>query len=472
MHIREWAAFLMLVMTWMPSLGQDRSARQYAEKVAGMPLKISIRPSTRTPTVNQRVDLIVALLDGNDKPAKAASDVQITITVADPSGKTTTLTVTIKSGMAIETQSITPRSPGRYILEVTDQAKKLLSDKYSFYARQMPVKAKASLVPSGRSFAWFAAKPAPFAAAPAASTAVQPRLILELLARTEGVLSDGKDSATVSATYLGEDGLGAPQDIQVWFRRSHGDLDRRPLVIAKGGMEGRVLWTSKWPVEDASIDFVSATPRCNVDEPRSFKASFVNRVDGIVATGPHVFSLAEKPTITVNFLDHDGNTMKADRPRTVTFSLKDTGITVSPTETHLAVGGGPVTATLSPVSLGHSTIQIDSDGMRNGSTVFEVTVTIGSLILLALSLGFLGGALSYIRTRKDPLLRLMGGLAGGFVLAALWVFLGLVPIVRAVVPLNFISVALFSLIGGYVGTPVLDWAWGQMKKDIVPAGGG
>src|SRR5262245_61140169 len=105
------AALCILAATSVPSAAQRQPLPQYQARVAGKPLKISIRSSARVVAVNESIDLVVSLLDGNGQPAKAMDLVQVNITVTEPSGKSLTLTVTINKSSQSQTRPFIPATP-------------------------------------------------------------------------------------------------------------------------------------------------------------------------------------------------------------------------------------------------------------------------------------------------------------------------------------------------------------------------
>jgi hypothetical protein len=122
---------------------------------------------------------------------------------------------------------------------------------------------------------------------------------------------------------------------------------------------------------------------------------------------------------------------------------------------------------MSPVSPGKASIRVASAGLRNGLADYSADVTIGWVIALVILGGLGGGGLSYLKSPAMPGLKFAGGVAGGFVLTAAYVF-GMVPALPAL-PLNSISAMASSLVGGWAGTSVLDWAWGSVKgKGAIP----
>jgi len=149
--------------------------------------------------------------------------------------------------------------------------------------------------------------------------------------------------------------------------------------------------------------------------------------------------------------------IKPDKKRTISFTVKDIGVTVSPQEMTIGPDDNPQAALLTPVSPGMASIQIATDGLRHGATDFSTDVTIGWVVLTVLFGGLTGAGLSYLQMREKPALKFGGGAVGGFVLASAYV-LGAVPMMPAL-PLNSISAAASSVVGGWVGTGVLDWMW-------------
>ncbi|MBI4471642.1 MAG: hypothetical protein HY646_03175 [Acidobacteria bacterium] len=109
-------------------------------------------------------------------------------------------------------------------------------------------------------------------------------------------------------------------------------------------------------------------------------------------------------------------------------------------------------------------LQIDSAGLRQESVTYAIQVTYWALLIACLIGGLFGGSLSFLQNRKAPLLRLLGGVAGGFVLSAFYVFGDIPAFVQIALARNTITVLAVSLVGGYGGASILEWALKHIKK--------
>jgi len=461
MYIRALIGLAVLIFT-VPRT----DAQKVAGTLTGVPIRLRIRPSTQTPTVNQELKLVVTLLDGQGQPANSRGMVEAYIFVHPPSGVREKFTEMISGGASSDTQNYTPRAVGRHTVDVVDKAGRLLADASSFYVFARSMQRRSGLPPNwwiGTDQArWMAAKPPP-PITPRNQSRKKATLHVSYDGGPEGVLADGNDAVKISVIY--DDGVGgaAPEDIRVWFRHTAGKIDNRPLVVPKGEHLGEARWTSKDAVRAATIEYVAPTQQFELDVPAANTFKFIRHVVRLSPIVSPMISIIDRPEITVHFADVNGMAVKTDRPRSVTFSVIQSGVTVSPATHAIDEGGGPVRATITPASLGTAKIQIDSDNLVIASTTVEIQVGIGSLIYLSLLGALAGGGLAYVRDRKDLPLKLMGGVAGGFVLAAIYVF-GVVPLSGAALPTNAISAIVISLVGGVMGIAVIDWTWAKLSK--------
>lgn len=456
--MRNWILFAMLLPALSPA-----HAQKVAEALAGVPIRLAVRASTATPAVGQKLELIVTLLDGDGRPAMARSTVQCAILVRTPSSGLTNMEETLKAGASSDTQEYTPRAVGRYAVEVIDKAKRLQMGATSFYVFPRSVPKRSALPPKWWMEAgeprWLAAKPPPPVDQIVTRRPNKAKLSVGYAAGEAG----GADAVNISVAYDDDNGGGAPEDIRVWFRYSTGEIDKRPLVIPRGGQLGEAVWTSKLPVPAVTIDYVAPKERFDVDIPAANTFHFVPPVVRLAAFVPPTISILDKPDMTVHFVDGRGNSVRSDRQREVTFTVMQSGVTVSPTKQSVAAGEGPIQVKITPASLGTAKIKIDSIGLNSDGITVAVEVGIGSLIYLSLLGGLAGGGLAFVKDRRNLPLKLLGGIAGGFVLAATYVF-GLAPLSSAILTQNAVAAFAISLVGGWAGFAVIDWTWSKLSK--------
>jgi hypothetical protein len=458
---------LLLALYPPPSNAQFR---EYALKVAGQPLKIRTRPNVPNPPAGRKIYIVVTLLDEKGNPAKALKDENIVINVTEPSGKVRVLSEKINRGKVSDTHEYTPPTSGNYLLEAKDEKKILYSDKYQFFVPGRMTSPAPR--PNASLFPGFAARQEPGVASFFQDPISGAKIYLAVLSREEGILADGKDAAQVTATFADDEGKAAPVPIRLLFQRGGGDLDSNPFVIPKDAYEGRANWTSTSSAS-ASLEFLNSSPQYTVEGNKKFTVKFIQGVDGLSnAIGPESFSFLQRPTLTVFFVDHLGRSVTTDRKRTVTFAAGNSNVRPDPSSVEVPAGSPSATVTLVPASTGSTTIRIDSGDLRNGTQTYTVTVTNWWLGLTCLLGGMFGGGLSLLHkpphhsAKRLPMAivsRLFGSVAGGFVLATLYMFGNVPGLLKVDIARNLVSALAVSLVGGFGGISILQWALTKFK---------
>jgi hypothetical protein len=264
--------------------------------------------------------------------------------------------------------------------------------------------------------------------------------------------ANGKDAATISATYESSDLTPAPSDIHVWFHWVNGTLDAQPLLIKKGTFSGITHLTSL-RAGDVNLKFVSSTPPYRAEGDTDLTAHFVPPL--VALLGPERLSIVDNTPVMIVFLDAQNNPVAPGKNWSVTLRSKESRLHFGP-ESFEVPGNSPIgTAQLLPVSWGNDTVE--AVVANYNPQPLTVVVTGWIVVGLCLGGGIAGGLAAYSRFKGSWFWRLFLGILGGAVLSWMYVFLAL-PNVGANVAHSIVSVLFVSILGGYLGTTVLDLA--------------
>jgi hypothetical protein len=280
-------------------------------------------------------------------------------------------------------------------------------------------------------------------------------------------VANGKDSVQITATYESEDLSPAPTDIHVWFRWDFGKLDPpQPLVIAKGTFTGKTALTSASPT-DVHFKFDSSTPHYRAQGDTDCTFHFVPF--GAALTGPDQLSIVDNPQITIVFFDEDQKPVAPGRSWQVNLSSKQSKLHFAPQSFQVAPNSPTTTSALYPVSFGSDTVGV----VVEHYTPLPLPIRITGWMVLGLCLGggLAGGLAAYNKFKGSVLWRMFLGILGGSVLCWMYVFLAL-PTVSNGIAHSLVSVLFVAIVGGYLGTSVLDWAatkFGFVKGVSEPA---
>ncbi|MBI1898702.1 MAG: hypothetical protein HYZ57_09950 [Acidobacteria bacterium] len=471
--------------------------------------KLAVRPPAQVVYIGQKVALQVSLLNANEQEVAAVRNVDVLVEITCPSGKLLTISGDIDEGKTHDLFGWQPAETGickivarqkrkkesfqsvvqqnappdydRKLLEGFDSVMVLRKRTMGTPSRK-PVRAAprgpGAMLPRtfgpSRLAMSFAARPdgdgwQADESKPAAAARARPdsgSLIFEIQQRDNAAIwADGQDAAIIKVWYASDSGLPAQRDIRVWIERSHGKLEpEQPLIIRAHAHVAEARLTSEWPA-DARIRFVSSAPPLPVaGSPGPWTVRFATAILGIAPNGPGWLTLVDRPALVAHFFDHNGNPAATATRRHVRFVPSNTYIAVQPDAVEVEPGSSDASVLMLPVSVGSSEITLLSPGLP--PAVHTVSITIGILIACCLIGGLFGALCAYLQKRKDFLATAVTGIAGALVLASVYVF-GLVPIVKEVALLrNIVSVIVVSLVGGYSGVYVLEWARGRLLQKV------
>jgi hypothetical protein len=455
--------------------------KQQAALAAAQPAKVSAKLIATEILVGSNAEVEITLLNAENLPVAAKQDWHCEVSIHYRSGKSSTQTTWIKKGEASGNFEFVAAEAGLVTLNVSPMSGGLRPDKLTIIVRptQAPSKKKKSVpansaLPSIRTYptalsirtggqsAGLKLASLALAAAPNGSSqnpqiqgaTTKKAAVLHLSVSDVGgnYFANGRDAAVITAVYEGADLSPAPADIHVWFHWADGYLDPQPLQILKGAYSGTTKVTSLRPA-DVQVNFVSSTPSYEAQGDTQFTVHFVPPM--AVLIGPEKLSVVDNSPVMIVFLDAQNNPVAPGKNWAVTLRSHQSKLHFAPQSFEVQGTSPSGTSALFPVALGSDTVEAV---MANYQLQSRAIVITGWLVLaLCLGGGLAGGLAAYNKFRGSWLWRIFLGILGGAVLSWLYVYLAL-PNVSSNLAHNTFSVFFVSVLGGYLGTTVLDIA--------------
>jgi uncharacterized membrane protein YeaQ/YmgE (transglycosylase-associated protein family) len=480
---RVCALFILLVaaapgrsLLWAQLTGQARAqiSRQ-ATLQSAQPAKVSLKILTTNIMVGARPQAQITLLSANDQPVPAKEDWQCAVSLRFPSGNSTSQTVLIRKGESVGRFEFSAVEAGLTSISVQPKVAGVRSDKTEVIVRPakrkvtqrmlrgqpLPGYALPSLKRADSASAQLrtvslkssanAPDPGPDNQTPAPGNSPVLHIFVNDVGGT--FIANGTDAAVISAVFDSPDFSPAPTDINLWFSLSNGSLDPpQPLKIVKGSFSGQTHLTSPWPA-DIQVSFVSSTPGYKAVGDTSFVVQFVPV--GVAILGPEKLSVVDNAAVMIVFFDGQGNPVPPGKNWAVTLRSKESKLRFAPQSVQVEPNSPTGSAVLFPVSFGSDTIE----AVIANYTPQPLPIVITGWLVLGLCLGggVAGGLAAYDKFKGSWLWRIFLGILGGAVLCWLYVYLAL-PSVDVNIAHNTFSVFFVALIGGYMGTTVLDFA--------------
>lgn len=463
--------------------------KQQAASLAARPARLSLSPLSKQVNLGKTFQVNVTLLSADNKPVAAERDRSIDIDVELPSGKKTTQTLEIPKGATSAVvnlaspeaglASITARPnssdirPAKTDLLVLPTTSGLPSNKRSLAATGKKPTSKLALpdalpryLPArlGHSATFQTvrfemrenSRAGPSDSGPPQSVTSSAQLQIRIDNAGSDYIANGSDAAIISAYFENPDGTPAPTNINIWLTFTRGSLAPGVLQIPKGSYFGSARLTSTWP-GDVHIAFVSSNPAYALEGATAFDVQFVPL--GVILNGPAKLSVIDNVPVLVVFVnDHGPIAPGKDWP--VKLLTSQSKLAFTP-DSLIVKGDSPLgTAMVLPKSVGSDTIEaVVSDYQP---VPLNVEVTWRLILALCLAGGMLGGIAAWQQLKGSWFWRIFLGLLGGAFLSWLYVFLAL-PITVAGsaignVAHNTISLFFVSVLGGYAGLRVIDFA--------------
>ena len=474
------AAYTAARAPWSTQAQVNAPLREQALRGAQRPMKLDVRPLAQAPRVGDKTAVEVTMLDAANQPASWNRPCQVEVTVTGPSGHSQTYPVTVAPHQSSVQFTFDAKEPGLHRLKVRETDGTLLSGGNSVFVRPagntqkkktikptafrylLPVRGPHLLTVSARpqeQLVSFATPPVPAqepSGAQSAAASSSPALLLTNSSGKDEILADGKDFARIQVYYMDPQGGAASSDIRVWLTWSNGTLDSQPLVIKKGAIVAEAHWTSLSPV-DATISFVSSAPKYPVDGKTDLTVSFVPAIYGIGVPGssPLKLSLIDCEPVFAQFFDAEGRVVQTNKLRQVTFISSNPSLHLDPPSQDVPANGYAASTFLVPTWSGMANLDIWTPGYAHQTIVVQVSMWL--VLLLCLSGGIVGGIAAWDALKGAIAGRIFVGILGAIVLVWISVY-AVLPRTHSIIAHNMVSVFVLSIIGGFGGTRVLDFA--------------
>jgi hypothetical protein len=415
------------------------------------PVKLEVTPiEARSLLLGADAEILIAVLDTDNRRAPAPKDLAVRIEMTLPSGKRETREVIIRRGERSTKIRVPIDEPG--IVQIRARQPELLEGGTYLNVRAPRRSGLLHLRPTVHSGQFG------FSRSPVISLVQThvPTDRVELDLRYtphRPLLADGKDTATIYA-FLTGDVPGAPVPIRVTLFNNVGRLQPMPLIIPEGADSGTAQLTSS-DIGTALVEHVRSVPpiRSRAFQPLSIQ--FAPPVVGLrVQVSPPLISLADSADLIVRLVDGADNPLATDVARSVSFAIENGRGEILAKDVTITAGGFEGRTTFQPTWLGSVTVRSSTPNLPGATATVDVGLPMGLALASGLG-GLLGGLIAYLTAAKDATRwRIFVGLVTGVVLY--WAFMvGVVSLVTRGVALNPISALVASILGGWAGTPVL-----------------
>jgi len=451
--------------------------QQQAQSVLQQPVKVDVAALDQKRTTGEGVPIQVSLSNGNGQAIGATESTAIELSVTQPSGKKTKTVVRLAPGETSKQAIIVIDEAGLSQLSVRHTGDRLLGS--TNYVLVSPARTnvkpesvkkkkspkKLSTPSGGNAFLMrnqhissgrllYAALSEPLQQADDISGAntqsdSQPRLMLRISGETDsgGIRSDGKAFARIQIFHISS----APptSDITIWLDWSNGDIQPNPLVIKKGIPVAEARWTSRYPVESATVAVVDSYPHIAFRGPNNVTVRFGQPILGIdFVNPPDSISIVDRVDLVARFFDPLGTPIQTNVKRPFRFTSNSSTLRLKPEQDEVAPGRSEFSTVAMPTSIGICNIEASTPGYKSASHKIRVT---GVLVLLLCVIGgILGGVLAYIRSNGQFWMRITTGVIVGLVASWAYVYIGL-PKANALILHSQISVLFISIVAAAAG---------------------
>jgi hypothetical protein len=439
-----------------------------AQRLSREPIKVDLRPTARAYREGQVVRIEVTLRDQHDEVVPSPNATEIEISETDPNNKISTQKVNFNRGEEIQYFEFTANEPGLYRIVAREAHLRpgsyfVLVGRVAHHSAHgsplVPGIFRAAVERSGElrpvALRWASAQ-SPDAQTGNPPPSSSPQLMFLVPDGGHEFLADGVDPALLQVFYMSPDGSGAPTDIKVWLSWSNGVLDPKPLIIRKGETWGEANLRSKWPV-DAQVKIISSSPPYPVVGTTEYAVKFGPPIYGVAAVVPENLPLVDTGTVTAQLLGPNNVPVNADKSIPVTFELNSSKIRLASAskEVEIQKGSSAVSILLVPMEIGEAQLKVSIPDRPTAT--YPVRVTGLVVILLCLAGGIIGGLCAFDAFKGSLFWRIFLGVVGGAVLTWIYVFVGL-PQTTWAIAHSVISALFVSIVGGYMGLQVLDFA--------------
>jgi len=450
-----------------------QATRAATNAAASTPVKLVLKPTTRSVVEGGTVAIQVLLHDANNQIAKAPKDLPITVQAGYAKSAVDSQSADIKAGDDSVDVEIKATQSG--ILRIGATQPELLAGET--FVRIISAAQAAHAAGLRRPVV-----PSPLPAAPPAppeNSAIVPRAIpplaivlhpstqpstvpatlpddsppvLQLFSSpSRKMLADGKDAVTIMA-FL-QNGPASPLTIELV--NTNGSLIPHPLVIPAGATDATATLTSDY-VGTAKVSVAGTVPKIADVTAELDPFQFGPAITKIkVEADPSSISLLDRCNVNVTLLDENDKPQVTDEDRMVSVTVQQgNGSLVSG---NLAIKAGQFTGTTQFIPDGSGAVQIaaTTPGLMTENADLQITWPVLILTLSAIG-GCAGGVVAFWVDKARKWWRIVLGVISGLVFYWGFIFLILTHILPSFVLLNPFSAFALSTLGGWLGTKVFD----------------
>lgn len=469
------AAIVFLVVSANAAYGAAPPAHMQAAQPASSPIKVDIRPTGKAYQAGQVVKMEVTLRDGYDHVVPSPGVTAIDIQEIDPTGKSSSETVTFAPGDKNESYSFQTNQPGFYQIVAREANAHLRQGSY------LVVVSKASHQGS-QGFLWERGitpaavsrpvrlltvalrqiPPQPAQESPsgnACPTPDQPCLLLKWMNDSDTLQADGTSAASFAVVYMSPDWSPAPADITVTLDSSGGDLQPKALTIQAGQVASNVATLTSKKAAGVDVWIQSSNPYYPFGL-KDQEVKFAQAIWGIGLILPEKLPLVDTGTVTVQLLGPDKRPVETDKDIHVSLSLPNSKVRLQEgSEITIPKGRSSVSVSLVPAEIGKASVIANAASLPESSGTVDITGL--AVILLCLAGGVVGGLCAFDAFKGSLFWRIFLGIVGGAVLTWLYVFFGL-AVTHWTFAHSLTSTLFVSIVGGFMGLHVLNLAAKQM----------
>jgi hypothetical protein len=476
--VRWYCSGMLLLLAGARLATADQWAKQVQQQAA-YPSKIAIELPKISPTAGGSVELVLHVLNDRGEQTPASNDVQVQVDMLTTAGKVVQSKTCVIPAKATAGKCVLGApSSGIFKVRAVPKIRELLDATEILMVRPAPktVKKGQFAPPPENPFGFRIVRaafnapepefepPSPQTGSgsgssdcdgPASRGPARVEVDINAGGEADGAFRAGKDSATISAFFLADDGGTSPSTITVWLSQDRGDIEDKPILIKPCHSKGVAHLTSGAAAQ-VSVKFHVFPEKYNQPNADAVHATFITPIAGIgiLPSARQILSLIDRAPVVAQFYDYDGKPISTDIPRTVTF-VSDNAV-IGPKDQSVEVKAGADSAAnmLLPSWVGVGSIYVTSEHLKNADP-HVVQVTFLAVLIVCLAGSLIGGLTSYYKDGGKILSRLLFGIAGGIVFAWMHVF-WVSPKLDWEIVHNAATLFVLALLGGYLGVKALD----------------
>lgn len=284
-----------------------------------------------------------------------------------------------------------------------------------------------------------------------------PKAVLTGFEQTEKrVKANGTDQATITFFLDDPQNVIADSDsVKVLLSTNNADLNQIDFWINEKKDKRITLTASSPGVIQVTARCVS--PRVEVDKP-TYEVKFYSPVDRYqMKASPTVINLLERSDIAVQLLNATGVPIGTDEEMEVSFYIESksgTGL-LDPNLAKILTGKFEGRVIFLPTGTGELSLQAFVKTLPVQPPILMKIVWPLRVTIMTLVGGLIGALISHLVKKKKKLpVALVIGAVMGFVFFWIMVYIGTAELSQAIV-LNHLSVVVFGIVGGWLGTDVM-----------------